>query len=124
MHVYKIRIDTKVSGLHKYVIFCHFQNRQKKLFSVFSKIFCRLQPARLRNFGREPRRSSELRARAAPVIGTSFLLVMLRRGYSRAFPDLPHWAGWSLHAIVGASPPSGHFASQNNHPRSPSEPLV
>ena len=40
MHVYKIRIDTKVSGLHKYVIFCHFQNRQKKLFSVFSKIFC------------------------------------------------------------------------------------
>ena len=28
MYIYKIRIDTKVSGLHKYVIFCHFQNRQ------------------------------------------------------------------------------------------------
>ena len=35
MHVYKIRIDTKVSGLHKYVIFCHFQNRQTDYFLFF-----------------------------------------------------------------------------------------
>ena len=30
--------------------------------------------------------ATELRARAAPVVGTSFLLAILRRGYSRAFP--------------------------------------
>ncbi len=41
MHVYKIRIDTKVSGLHKYVIFCHFQNRQKNYFLFFLKYFAK-----------------------------------------------------------------------------------
>ena len=30
--------------------------------------------------------ATELRARTAPVVGTSFLFVISRRGYSRAFP--------------------------------------
>ena len=43
MHVYKIRIDTKVSGLHKYVIFCHFQNRQKNYCFFFLKYFANIK---------------------------------------------------------------------------------
>ena len=43
MHVYKIRINTKVSVLHKYVIFCHFQNRQKNYFLFFLKYFANIK---------------------------------------------------------------------------------
>ncbi len=43
MYIYKIRIDTKVSGLHKYVIFCHFQNRQKIIFCFFLKYFANIK---------------------------------------------------------------------------------
>ena len=48
----------------------------------------RLSPRSNASRGRKVHLPAELRARAAPVVGTSFLSVIIRRGYTRAFPRL------------------------------------
>ena len=56
--------------------------------------------------------ATELRARAAPVVGTSFLLVILRRDYSRAFPRQARIA-------CGNNFPFGKIREQDNTERIP-----
>ncbi len=75
MYIYKIRIDTKVSGLHKYVIFCHFQNRQKIIFCFFLKYFCQYK-----KFIYICTRNQVRSARALSSVGSEHLVYTQRVG--------------------------------------------
>ena len=64
--------------------------------------------------------ATELRARAAPVVGTSFLPVILRRGYNRAFPRQARIACGNNYLTVKIRKQSK--ITTRNHPHSERQP--